>query len=123
MQEIHVDLGKNSYLIHIDKGILPKFGNIIKNHVLINRSAIITNRIIGGLYGDIIETSLKSVGVEVVTIEIPDGEENKSLQNAMKIYDALADNNMTRRSVIIALGGGVIGDLAGFVSATFMRGV
>lgn len=123
MQEIHVDLGKNSYLIHIDRGTLPKFGNIVKNHVSISKSAIITNRVIGELYGDILETSLKSVGVEAIRIEIPDGEENKSLQNAMKIYDALADNNMTRRSVIIALGGGVIGDLAGFVSATFMRGV
>ncbi len=123
LQEIHVDLGKNSYLIHIDKGALPKFGNIIKNHIPINRSAIITNRIINGLYGEIVETSLKSIGVDVITIEIPDGEENKSFQNAMRLYDALADNNMTRRSVIIALGGGVIGDLAGFVSATFMRGV
>ena len=123
MQEIHVDLGKNSYIIYIDKGILPKFGNIVKNHVQINKTAIITNRIINGLYGETLEASLKSVGVEVITIEIPNGEENKSLKSAMTIYDALADNNMTRRSVIIALGGGVIGDLAGFISATFMRGV
>jgi 3-dehydroquinate synthase len=102
---------------------MPKFGNIVKNHISINKAAIITNRIINGLYGDILEASLQSAGVNVVTIEIPDGEEHKSFNGAMMIYDALADNNMTRRSVIIALGGGVIGDLAGFVSATFMRGV
>jgi 3-dehydroquinate synthase len=123
LQEIHVDLGKNSYLIHIEKGTLSKFGNIAKNHLSINKVAIVTNRIINGLYGDIIETSLKSVGIDAITVEIPDGEEYKSFNGAMMIYDALADNHLTRKSLIIALGGGVIGDLAGFVSATYMRGI
>jgi 3-dehydroquinate synthase len=123
LQEIHVDLGKNSYLIHIEKGTLSKFGNIVKNHLSINKVAIVTNRIINGLYGDVLETSLKSVGIDAITVEIPDGEEYKSFNGAMMIYDALADNHLTRNSLIIALGGGVIGDLAGFVSATYMRGI
>lgn len=123
MQEIHVDLGKNSYLIYIDKGTLSKFGSIVKNQLSINKAAIVTNSIINGLYGDVLETSLKSAGIDTITVEIPDGEEYKSFKGAMMIYDALADNHLTRKSVIIALGGGVIGDLAGFVSATYMRGV
>ena len=123
MQQIHVDLGKNSYLIHIDRATLSKFGSIAKSYLSLSKVAIVTNNIVNNLYGDILKSSLQSIDVEAIVIEIPDGEDYKSLQGAMKIFDALVENRITRQSVIIALGGGVIGDLSGFVSATFMRGI
>jgi len=123
LQQIHVDLGKNSYLINIGRATLSKFGSIAKSYLSLSKVVIVTNNIVNNLYGDILKNSLQSIDVEAVVIEIPDGEEYKSLQGAMKIYDVLVENRMTRQSVIIALGGGVIGDLSGFVSATFMRGI
>ena len=123
LQQIHVDLGKNSYLINIDRATLSKFGSIAKSYLSLSKVAIVTNNIVNSLYGDILKNSLQSIDVEAIVIEIPDGEDHKSLQGAMKIFDALVENRITRQSVIIALGGGVIGDLSGFVSATFMRGV
>jgi 3-dehydroquinate synthase len=123
LQQIHVDLGKNSYLIHIDKGILSKFGSIAKSHLSSPRVAIVTNNIVNNLYGDVLKNSLQSADLEVIVVEISDGEDLKSLHGAMEVFDALVEHRITRQSVIIALGGGVIGDLTGFVSATFMRGV
>ncbi|HGJ67416.1 TPA: 3-dehydroquinate synthase [bacterium] len=123
MNQIHVDLEKNSYIIHIDKGILPKFAEIAKNHLTLSKTAIVTNDVVGKLYGNILKESLNSAGIETIVIEIPDGEEYKSFAGAMMIYDALIENRINRQSVIIAMGGGVIGDLAGFVSATYMRGI
>ena len=123
MQQIHVDLGKNSYIIHIDRGTLSKFGSIAKNYLSLSKVVIVTNNIVNGLYGDVLKSSLQSVDLETIVIEILDGEDHKSLNGAMEVFDALVDNHITRQSVIIAFGGGVIGDLTGFVSATFMRGV
>ncbi len=84
---------------------------------------LVTNNVINDLYGDIVRDSLQSAGVEVETTELPDGEEYKSLEWAGKLFDSFVEFRMTRHSAVIALGGGVIGDLAGFVAATFMRGI
>lgn len=123
MHQIHVELGKNSYIIHIDKEILPKFANIAKTYINQSKVAIVTNNVVNELHGNILKESLISSGIETIVVEIPDGEEYKSFSGAMMIYDALVEHQMNRQSIIIALGGGVIGDLAGFVSATYMRGV
>jgi 3-dehydroquinate synthase len=123
MQQIHVELGRNSYPIYVDRGGLSQLGDILKRHLPLHKAALVTNDVVNGLYGDIVRNSLQSAAVEVVTVEVPDGEEYKSLTWAGRLFDAFVESRMTRQSGVIALGGGVIGDLAGFAAATFMRGV
>lgn len=124
MQHIYVDLGKDNYSIHIEGGSLSRIGNIIKGLLPPSATAeIVTNTVVGNLYGNTVKDSLSANGIKSNIIEIPDGEEYKSLEWAGKIFDAFVEHQMTRNSAVIALGGGVIGDLAGFVSATYMRGV
>jgi 3-dehydroquinate synthase len=123
MQQIYVKLSENSYPIYIDRGSLPRLGGILKRHLPLSKVAIVTNNVINGLYGDIVRNSLQSAAMEVVTAEVPDGEKYKSLTWAGKLFDTFVESRMTRHSGVIALGGGVIGDLAGFVAATFMRGI
>jgi len=123
MQQIRVELGKGSYPIYIDKGNLAQLGDILKRLLPLPKVALVTNSVINGLYGDIVRNGLQSANIEVTTIEVPDGEESKSLAWAGKLFDAFVEARMTRHSGVIALGGGVVGDLAGFVAATFMRGI
>ncbi len=85
--------------------------------------AIITNARVGELYASRVAASLRAQNLQPQVIEIPDGEEYKTLDTVRAVYDRLIDAQMDRRSIIFALGGGVIGDLAGFVAATFLRGV
>lgn len=123
MQQIRVELGKNSYPIYIESGILSRVGDILKRHLPLPKVALVTNSAINNLYGDTVRESLQSVGIKVKTAEIPDGEQAKSLEWLGKLFDAFIEFRMTRHSGVIALGGGVAGDLAGFAAATFMRGI
>lgn len=123
MQHIHVDLGKNSYSIHIEGGSLSRLGNILKGVLQLSKAGIVTNNVVNKLYGNIVKDSLSTNGIESEIVEVPDGEEYKSLEWAGKIFDAFVQHQMNRSSAVIALGGGVIGDMAGFVAATFMRGI
>jgi 3-dehydroquinate synthase len=123
LQQINVKLDKNSYSIHVGRGILPQLGDILKRHLPLARFALVTNNVIDRLYGDVVRDSLQSAEIHVETIEVPDGEEYKSLTWAGRLFDAFVEARMTRNSGVIALGGGVIGDLAGFAAATFMRGI
>lgn len=124
MQHIYVDLGKNNYPIHIESGSLSRIGNLLKSILPLSANVeIVTNNLIGHLYGNIVQDSLESNGIKSDIIKIPDGEEYKSLEWAGKVFDAFIEHQMNRNSAVIALGGGVIGDLAGFVAATFMRGI
>ncbi len=85
--------------------------------------ALVTNPTVKNLYGQRVIDSLKAAGFMVMSIEIPDGEQYKNLDWANAIYTALLINGFDRKSALVALGGGVIGDLTGFAAATFMRGV
>ncbi len=124
MQHIYVNLGKSNYSIHIEGGSLSRIGNIIKGILPLSVNAeIVTNDVVGNLYGNIVKNSLEANGIKSNIIEIPDGEEYKSLEWAGNIFDAFVEHKVNRNSAVIALGGGVIGDLAGFVAATFMRGI
>jgi len=123
LHQIHVNLGKNSYFIYIDSGNLQDLGAFVKKSLSFKKATIVTNPTINNLYGETIRNSLRSAKIETETIEAPDGEEYKSLIWAGKLFDAFIDFQMTRQSGVIALGGGVIGDLAGFASATYMRGI
>ena len=122
METINVDLGERSYPIYIGSNILGSFGERLKTFNKSKRAVIVTNPTVAGLYLGVVQSSLKSSGIDVKVVEIPDGEEYKSLEWAGRIYDELIEFEMDRNSPLIALGGGVIGDITGFVAATYMRG-
>ncbi|MEE2708451.1 MAG: 3-dehydroquinate synthase [Gemmatimonadota bacterium] len=120
---IHVDLDEKSYDIIIGDSILPRFGLMLRQFNLTSRALVVTNPKLRELYGNVIEISLRSAGFEPEIAEVPDGEAYKTLESASKLYDAMLGHRMDRQSPVVALGGGVIGDLAGHAAATFMRGV
>ncbi len=120
MEKVSVNLGKNSYEISIGKNILPE----IKKHIKQGRKvAVISNETVGAIYGEKLLSLIKEVTPSVFYYEIKDGEEYKTIDTVLPIYDFLIDNNFDRSSLIISLGGGVVCDLTGYVASTFMRGV
>lgn len=129
MKTVNVDLaGKGgtldrSYKILIKRGLIEETGPRLLELGAGRRAALITNPTVMGLYGKNIIESLEHAGFSVVTIEMPDGEGFKNLEEASKVYDRLVEEKLDRGSPIVALGGGVVGDLAGFVAATYLRGV
>lgn len=129
MKIINVDLeGKGSsldrsYQILIKRGLIEEVGPRLLELGVGKRAALITNPTVMGLYGNDLMKSLESAGFGVVVIEMPDGEEFKNLGEASKVYDRLVQEKLDRSSPVVALGGGVVGDLAGFVAATYLRGV
>lgn len=123
MEEIEVSLGERSYKILINSGNLKEIGKVLKDYDLGKQATIITNPIVGDLYQDVVKDSLVKEGFEVAIAQVLDGEEYKSLEWAAKLYDELLEHKRDRYSFILALGGGVIGDLAGFVASTYMRGI
>lgn len=123
MRTVRVDLGERSYDISIERGVLNEAGPMMKALGLRGRAAVVTNPTVGALYGDALAASLRGAGIEPVVMTVPDGEEYKSLEVASGLFDSLVENRFERTSPVVALGGGVIGDLAGFVAATYLRGV
>jgi len=122
MHTVNVPLGERSYDIEIGTN-LDQAGPRIKGLGLGQKIAIVVNPTVKELYGKRVVDSLKAQGFMVMSIIIPDGEQYKNLDWANAIYTALLTNGFDRRSLIVALGGGVIGDLAGFAAATYMRGI
>jgi 3-dehydroquinate synthase len=123
MQEIRLKLAERSYSISIDCGILKDLGKAITRFEFSRKIAVISNPVVYNFYGTVIAQSLKDDGFRLSEIIIPDGEEYKSLEWAGKVYGELLKARLDRQSAVIALGGGVIGDLAGFAASTYMRGV
>ena len=123
MEIIQVALGDRSYPIYIGTGISGCLGRLLREHPVGARLLLITNTAVRGLYGRAIEESLAEAGFSVTVGEIGDGEEHKTLNTAERLYDLAFTAGLDRTSPVVALGGGVIGDVAGFVAATYMRGV
>jgi 3-dehydroquinate synthase len=121
--EIKVELAEKSYPIITGWGILPMLGEQLLSMMGRKKILIISNPLVFGLYGETLVKSMEAAGFTVSYALIPDGEEAKSLETAAKVYGQCCQAGLERRSVILALGGGVAGDLAGFIAATFMRGV
>jgi 3-dehydroquinate synthase len=118
-----VNLAENSYTIVIGSGMLSSLGKCCADIGLGSRVAIITNPTVNAIYGVIVRCSLAEAGFAITMIEIPDGEEYKNIATLSGVYDALIEAGLDRKSFIVALGGGVVGDLAGFAAATYMRGI
>lgn len=123
METININLGERSYPIYIGRNNLDMVGELMKQKGLNGKAACITNPTVGKLYGNRALDSLGKAGFEVFRIDIPDGEGYKSLEWLSHIYDKLIEYKMERQSPIVALGGGVVGDIAGFAAATYLRGV
>ena len=114
------------YPIFVQAGLLGQIGSLFaeaKQKHFSTRCALVTNLRVRQLYAPRVIESLRSAGFEPYLVEIPEGESYKTLDTASAVYDRLIDAQLDRRSILFALGGGVIGDLTGFVAATFLRGV
>ncbi|NIA31596.1 MAG: 3-dehydroquinate synthase [Actinobacteria bacterium] len=118
-----VDLQDKSYPIYIKAGALQSLAEILYENNLTTELFVITDENVQALYGEKVLTILRKAGLKPTMFSVPAGENSKSLQMADFLYSKLIENRATRKSTILALGGGVVGDLAGFVAATFMRGV
>jgi len=123
MRKVKVELGANSYQIYVGSGLLARTGHWLKENGFSGKLVIITDPTVNRLYGEALNQSLDKDGFSVITLLVPEGEKQKSLETAGKLYHELTDCYAERTTPIIALGGGVIGDLTGFVAATYMRGV
>lgn len=123
MTNVKVSLGKRSYEIKIGTGLLGRLGRECRVLGLSNRCAIITDSNVGPRYAAKARAALVKAGFEPVLISVPSGETAKSLKTVQVCYDQLAAARLERKSFVVALGGGVVGDLAGFVAATYLRGI
>jgi len=119
---LNVDLGERSYPIAIGPGLLDD-GALLARHIGGHKVAIVTNTTVAPLYLAKVSAHLRAAGREVLEIVLPDGEEHKNWQSLNLVYDALLQNKCDRKTTLVALGGGVIGDLTGFAAASYMRGV
>jgi 3-dehydroquinate synthase len=123
MQTLTVNLGDRSYPIHVGANILGRIGEFLQKSGLRGKVAVVSNPTVAQLYLDPVHKALSASGFEVAPILLPDGEEHKNLESLAAIYDGLVQARLERKSCILALGGGVIGDIAGFAAATYLRGV
>jgi len=122
MHVVKVELGARSYDILIGAK-LDKLGEEMSRLRVGTKVAVVTNPTVNKLYGKTVLTSLAAAGFTSMPVEIPDGEQHKTLDWANAIFTALLINTFDRRSPLVALGGGVIGDLTGFAASSYMRGV
>jgi 3-dehydroquinate synthase len=118
-----VETETQSYPVFVGYGLLDKLGEKMKQAALSGTATIISDENVFSLYGSKVEGILKDAGFAVNSFVVPPGEETKSMDYAIKIYDFLVGHRAERDDVIVALGGGMVGDLAGFVAATFLRGM
>ena len=123
MKKVRVKLGSNSYHIHIGPGLLTQTGAKLKELGFSDKLVIITDPTVKSLHGNTLKQSLNGYSFKVTMLEVSEGEEQKSLETAGRLYRELTGSYAERTTPIIALGGGVIGDLSGFVAATYLRGV
>jgi len=120
MQTLTVELGDRSYPIYIGTGLITDKA-LLKSALRGNTVSIVTNETVGPLYIDKLKNSLS--GLDLLEIVLPDGEQYKTLEYLNKIFDALLQAHCNRDVTLVALGGGVIGDMTGFAAATYQRGV
>ncbi|MDD4929355.1 MAG: 3-dehydroquinate synthase [Gallionella sp.] len=122
MQTLTVGLSERSYPIHIGSGLLAN-AELLVAHLPTKRAAIVSNTTVAPLYLKRLQDTLQAIGVESVPIILPDGEVYKTADTLNLIYDALLIHRCERSTPLIALGGGVIGDMTGYAAATYLRGV
>lgn len=122
MNTITVDLTTDLYQIYVGHNLLKQAGKLIRSSTSGSKILIVTHPNLQKLYGAELLGSLETAGYSVTTALIPSGEHSKSFDSYQKLINTLAKNRFTREDIVVAFGGGVISDLAGFVAATYMRG-
>jgi 3-dehydroquinate synthase len=120
---VTVGLGERSYTIFFGQEILAEMGPLLRNLHAGRNVAVVTNPVVGAFYFTPVQVALTAAGFTVHKIEIPDGEEHKNIETLKGIYDRLIEYGLGRNSLLVALGGGVVGDIAGFAAASYLRGI
>jgi 3-dehydroquinate synthase len=123
MRRINVPLGARSYSIHTGPGLLARLGKDCQRLRLGKRCAVISDQNVAPLYAEAALEVLCAAGFDPLLVTAPAGERAKNLKVVAQCYDRLAAHRLERQSFVVALGGGVVGDLAGFVAATYLRGI
>ncbi|MFP4640054.1 MAG: 3-dehydroquinate synthase [Guyparkeria sp.] len=119
--QVNVDLGERSYPIFIDAGLIDS--DTLAPFIPSGRAVIVSNTTVAPLYAARLTSALEAAGKQVDLLALPDGEQYKNLETLEQIYDFLMEKQVDRKTTLIALGGGVIGDITGFAAASFQRGV
>ena len=122
MNTVHVNASK-TYNVLIGSGLIHSIGQEAAHVVKVGKAAIVSDSNVWPLYGNAVEQSLRSVGFETVHYCFPAGEESKCGTTYLDLLNCLAENQLTRSDCLVALGGGVVGDLTGFAAATYLRGI
>ena len=122
MITVNVDLGERAYPIHIGAGLIGRT-ELFAPHITGSSVTIVTNTTVDPLYGDALRAALAPLGKRVSTVVLPDGEAYKNWETLNLIFDGLLTERADRKTTLVALGGGVIGDMTGFAAACYMRGV
>lgn len=122
MKTVHVKTDQ-AYWVRIERGSLAQAGGWLAGLTRAPRAALVTDDVVDALYGDAVATSLRDAGFAVARLRFANGEASKTLATYGAILEGLAENRLTRSDVVVALGGGVTGDMAGFAAATYLRGI
>ena len=122
MRSVHITASRE-YDVLVERGLLSRCGELVKAATKAKKAVVIAGDIVYPLYGAQVEQSLKAAGFEVLHYVLPHGEQAKTLENYGKLLEFLSRNHITRTDVLVALGGGVTGDLTGFAAATYQRGM
>ncbi|MBR6729668.1 MAG: 3-dehydroquinate synthase [Clostridia bacterium] len=123
MRQLKVHLGSRSYEILIGKGLLKNCGTYIREKSAAKRVLVVTDDNVGALYAETVKSALASTDFNVKVVSFPPGESTKSMESLSRLYEEGLRFGLTRSDLVVALGGGVIGDLTGFFAATLLRGV
>lgn len=120
-----VQAGEDSYPIYLGSGLIDELGQVLcaKGAAPASRVAVISNDVVAPLYAERARAALTGSGLRSSLCVLPDGEKHKTLESVARVYEFLLDQRLDRRDTVLALGGGVVGDMAGFAAATYMRGV
>ena len=123
MSTVDLVFPQHRYTVHVAPGLLQHAGHLIHAIVPHPRAALFMDATVAPLHGPMLQASLTQAEYHVVTQVVPSGEAHKNLETVRKLYDPLLDDKLERKSPVIALGGGVLGDTVGFVAATYLRGL
>jgi 3-dehydroquinate synthase len=123
METVDVALGERSYRILIGTDLLAGAGESVAAALTPRKTLVVTDETVAGLYLEPVATALSGAGFDVTTITVPPGETSKCHEQLIRLYEACFDAHLERGSLVVALGGGVVGDLGGFAAASYMRGL
>jgi 3-dehydroquinate synthase len=123
IEKLHVPMGDRSYDIHVGEGAIARAGDILKDLLRAPRAVIVTDENVANAWLQPLRASLNGAGIKTREIILPAGEHTKSMEHLNRLLDDLLEHNIDRKTTLIALGGGVVGDLTGFAAAVVLRGI